>query len=66
VFFTIRPRCSSIFGLTNSRKCAWRRSCVPSSSAPRVAGYVGGEDRGETAGHGHGKAGPLFEESEFT
>jgi hypothetical protein len=34
VFFTIRPRCSSIFGLTSSPTCALSRSCVPSSSAP--------------------------------
>src|SRR5215472_9046784 len=34
VFFTIRPRYSPIFGLTNSRRWAWSRSWVPSSFAP--------------------------------
>src|ERR1700730_2947799 len=34
VFFTIRPWCSLIFGSTNSRRCAVRRSCVPPSSTP--------------------------------
>jgi adenylate cyclase len=30
----MRPRCSSIFGSTSSRRWAWSRSCVPSSSWP--------------------------------
>jgi len=34
VFFTTRPRCSAILGLTSSRKWPWSRSWVPSSSAP--------------------------------
>jgi hypothetical protein len=34
VFFTTRPLCSAIFGLTNCPRWAFRRSCVPSSSAP--------------------------------
>ena len=29
-----RPRCSAIFGSTSWRRCAFRRSSVPSSSAP--------------------------------
>jgi hypothetical protein len=40
VFFTIRPRCSAIFGLTSSRRWAWSRSCVPSSSAPISREYA--------------------------
>jgi catechol 2,3-dioxygenase-like lactoylglutathione lyase family enzyme len=34
VCFTVRPRCSLIFGSTSSPRCAFRRSCVPSSSEP--------------------------------
>src|SRR6516164_1381273 len=34
VFFTMRPRCSLIFGSTSSRRCPLSRSCVPSSSVP--------------------------------
>jgi hypothetical protein len=34
VVLTMRPRCSLIFGSTSSRRCALRRSSVPSSSAP--------------------------------
>src|SRR6516165_10698276 len=30
----MRPRCSRIFGSTTSVRCALKRSCVPSSSAP--------------------------------
>src|ERR1700736_5291401 len=30
----MRPRCSRIFGSTSSPRCALKRSCVPSSSAP--------------------------------
>ena len=34
VFLTVRPWCSLTFGSTSSRRWAWSRSCVPSSSAP--------------------------------
>src|ERR1700704_1770377 len=33
VYLTRRPWCSRILGSTNSRRCALKRSCVPSSSA---------------------------------
>src|SRR6516165_7207076 len=39
VFFTIRPRCSAIFGSIRSRRWAFSRSCVPSSSAPMSREY---------------------------
>src|SRR5262245_53926093 len=39
VFFTIRPRCSLIFGSTSCRRQALSRSCVPSSSAPMRRAY---------------------------
>ncbi len=58
VFFTIRPRCSSIFGSTSSRRWAWSRSCVSLAHQPRVTGYIGGKDRGEAAGLGHDRVGP--------
>ena len=61
VFFTIRPRCSSIFGSTSSRRWAWSRSCVPLAHQPRVTGYIRGKDRGEAAGLGHDRVGPLVE-----
>jgi hypothetical protein len=59
--FTIRPRCSSIFGSTSSRRWAWSRSCVPLAHQPRVTGFIGGRDRGEAAGLGHDRVGPLVE-----
>src|SRR5215471_8869251 len=31
---------------------------------PRIAGHIGGEDGGETAGRGHGWAGPRVERSD--
>jgi hypothetical protein len=31
---TMRPLCSRTFGSISSRRCAWRRRKVPSSSAP--------------------------------
>jgi hypothetical protein len=34
VVFTIRPRCAAICGSTSSRRCAFRRASVPTSSAP--------------------------------
>src|SRR5262249_2585834 len=34
VFFTMRPRCSPIFGLTSCPRWALSLSCVPSSSTP--------------------------------
>jgi hypothetical protein len=34
VFLTTRPRCSAIFGSTNSPRCPFSLSCVPSSSTP--------------------------------
>src|ERR1700730_19369122 len=37
VFFTIRPRCSLIFGSTRSQRCAFSRSCVPSSSSKQFS-----------------------------
>jgi len=39
VFFTVRPRCSVIFGSTSCPKCALRRACVPSSSSPMRREY---------------------------
>ena len=39
MFFTVRPWCSAIFGLTSSRKWACSRSWVPSSSIPMSREY---------------------------
>jgi hypothetical protein len=37
VFFTIRPRCSAIFGLTSSARCAFSRSSSPPHPRPSSA-----------------------------
>jgi len=37
VFFTMRPRCSLIFGSANSQRCALSRSCVPLRPRPSAA-----------------------------
>jgi hypothetical protein len=52
VFFTIRPLCSPIFGLTSSPRWALRRFVRPlliGTHQTRVSGHIGGEDRGEAA-----------------
>jgi hypothetical protein len=51
-----------IFGSISSRRCAVKRSWVPSSidaHQARIAHHIGDEDRGETAGRGHGCRSPL-------
>jgi len=39
VSLTMRPRCFLIFGSVSSRRCAFSRSSVPSSSAPIIREY---------------------------
>ena len=56
VFFTIRPRCSVIFGSTSSREMRLEpfvRPLLIRAHQARIARHVGGEDRGEAADRGH-------------
>ena len=68
VVLTMRPECSSIFTSTSSRRCALRRSCVPSIGAhqAQVVRHIGGENRGETAGCGFCAPGAIMFSNEFT
>ena len=56
VVLTIRPRCSAIFGSISSpqmRLQPLERALLVRSHQARIAGHIGGEDRGEAAGGGH-------------
>ena len=51
---TMRPRCSLIFGSTNSCRWAWSRSWVPSSSTPLGANTPPRRRQGSLSGGGQG------------
>src|SRR5208282_2314898 len=53
VVLTMRPRCSAIFGSTNSLRSAFVRPFLVRPHQPRIPRHIGGEDRGEPAGGSH-------------
>jgi hypothetical protein len=56
IFLTIRPWCSAIFGLTNSRRCRLAplvRALLIRPHQSRIARDIGGEDGSEAAARGH-------------